>query len=96
VFESPRFGRHTGPDGLKKFAALYKGSLGGARVLHVVTNLTLDLNGSDGAGICYLLYYHYKDGARSAIDARVLHSTLRKTSAGWRFASRQVTILGHN
>jgi 3-phenylpropionate/cinnamic acid dioxygenase small subunit len=96
VCETLRFGRHAGPDGLKKFAALYKESLGGARVLHVVTNLTLDLNGSDGAGICYLLYYHYKDGRIQQSTVAYYTDKLHKTGAGWRFANRQLTILGHN
>ena len=96
VFESPRFGRHAGPDGLKKFAALYKESLGGARILHVVSNLTLDLSASDGAGICYLLYYHCKDGRVQQSTVAYYTDQLRKTGAGWRFASRQVTILGHH
>src|SRR4029077_14359830 len=95
-FENPRFGRHAGPDGLKKLAAQYKESLGGARVLHMVTNLMLDLNGSDGVGICYLLYYHYKDGRVQRPTFVIYTEKLHRPGAGWRFGSRQMTILGHN
>ena len=96
VFESPRFGRHAGTDGLKKFAAMYKESLGGARVLHVVTNHTFEISGSTGSGTCYLLYYHCKDGRVQQTTVGYYTDKLRKTDAGWRFESRQVTILGHS
>ena len=56
VFESPRFGKHSGRDGLKHFAALYKESLGGAQVLHVVANPAFELDGAEtqarGVGCC--------------------------------------------
>src|SRR5271168_71724 len=62
VFESPRFGKHSGRDGLRKFTARYKESLGGAQVQQSTVGFYTD--------------------------------KLRKTPAGWRFVSRQVTILG--
>src|SRR5271155_5039038 len=62
VFESPRVGKSSGRDGLKRFAAMYKESLGVARVLHVVANPAFDLDGDSGGGTSYLLYYHCKDG----------------------------------
>jgi 3-phenylpropionate/cinnamic acid dioxygenase small subunit len=96
VFESPRFGRHAGQDGLKKFGALYKESLGGARPLHVVTNVTCEIDGNSATGACYLLYYHCKDGRVQQTTVGYYTDQLAKTPAGWRFKSRQVTILGHN
>jgi 3-phenylpropionate/cinnamic acid dioxygenase small subunit len=96
VFESPRFGRHAGPDGLKKFGALYKESLGGARPLHVVTNLNLEIDGANATDVCYLLYYHCKDGRVQQTTVAYYTDQLAKTPAGWRFKSRQVTILGHS
>ena len=58
VFESPRFGKHSGRDGLRKFTARYKESLGGAQVQHVVANPSFELDGDSGSGTSYLLYYH--------------------------------------
>ncbi|MGH7923843.1 MAG: nuclear transport factor 2 family protein, partial [Candidatus Binatus sp.] len=55
VFDSPRFGKYGGRDALKRFAALYKESLGGAQVLHVVANPAFDLNGDSGSGTAHLL-----------------------------------------
>ena len=96
VFASPRFGKHSGRDGLKKFAALYKESLGGAQVLHVVANPSFELDGGSGTGVAYLLYYHCKDGHVQQSTVGYYTDQLRKTPSGWRFASRQVTILGHH
>ena len=96
IFESPRFGKHSGRDGLKRFAALYKESLGGAQVLHVVANPAFELSGDSGSGTSYLLYYHCKDGKVQQATVGYYTDKLRKTPAGWRFASRQVTILGHH
>lgn len=96
VFESPRFGSHAGPAGLKKFAALYKESLGGAKILHVVTNVLYALDGNSGSGTAYLLYYHCKDGRIQQTTVGHYTDKLEKTAGGWRFKSRQVTILGHS
>src|SRR5439155_21284315 len=63
AFESPRFGRFAGHENLRKFAAMYTESLSGAQVRHVITNLTLEFETTDRAsGLCYLSYYHSKDG----------------------------------
>ena len=96
VFDSPRFGKHSGRDGLKRFAALYKESLGGAQVLHVVANPAFELDGASGTGTAHLLYYHCKDGRVQQSTVGYYTDKLRKTPGGWRFASRQVTILGHH
>jgi hypothetical protein len=96
TFESPRFGKHSGRDGLRRFTAIYKESLGGAQVLHVVANPHFELDGDNGSGISYLLYYHCKDGRVQQCTVGYYTDKLRKTPRGWRFTSRQVTILGHH
>jgi hypothetical protein len=96
TFESPRFGKHSGPDGLKRFAALYKESLGGAQVLHVVTNHTCHIEGNSGSGTTYLLYFHCKGGQVQQRTVAYYTDKLEKTADGWRFKSRQVTMLGHS
>ncbi|HXN13509.1 MAG TPA: nuclear transport factor 2 family protein [Candidatus Acidoferrales bacterium] len=95
-FDSPRFGKHGGRDGLRRFTALYKESLGGALVLHVVANPAFDLDGDSGSGVSYLLYYHCKNGKVQQSTVGYYTDKLRKTPTGWRFASRVVTILGHH
>ncbi len=50
VFESPIFGRHQGSQGLLKFTAQYKESMGGAKVVHVMSNVTFRLDGEHGTG----------------------------------------------
>ncbi len=65
-------------------------------MLHVVANPAFELDGDNGAGTSYLLYYHCKDGKVQQSTVGFYTDALRKTSAGWRFASRIVTILGHH
>ena len=73
IFESPRFGKHSGRDGLKRFAAMYKESLGGAQVLHVVANPAFEIDGDNGSGTSLpaLLSLQGRQGA--AVDGGLLH-----------------------
>ena len=96
VFDSPRFGKHSGRDGLERFAALYKESLGGAQVLHVVANPAFELDGDSGAGTPTCSTTTARTGKVQQSTVGYYTDKLRKTPAGWRFASRQVTILGHH
>src|SRR5260370_8567241 len=56
TFESPRFGKHSGRDGFRRFSPMYKESLGGAPVLNVVANPPFDLDADSGGRISYILY----------------------------------------
>jgi 3-phenylpropionate/cinnamic acid dioxygenase small subunit len=94
VFDSPRFGKHTGREGLRRFAAIYKESLGGARPFHQITNVIFHIEGDQASGCCYLTYYHCKDGKAALSAAGRYTDKLRKVGGGWRFESRKVTIDG--
>jgi uncharacterized protein (TIGR02246 family) len=94
VFESPRFGRHAGRDGLRRFAAIYKESLGGAKPFHQMTNVLFAVHGERATGCCYLTYYHCKDGHAALSAAGHYTDSLRKVNGAWRFESRKVTIDG--
>ena len=37
TFESSRFGKHAGREGLRRFCAIYKESLGGAKPVHTLS-----------------------------------------------------------
>ncbi len=63
-------------------------------MLHVVANPAFELDGDSGTGTSYLLYYHCKEGKVQQSTVGYYTDKLRKTPAGWRFVSRQVTILG--
>jgi hypothetical protein len=94
VFESPRFGRHAGRDDLKKFTALYRESLGGARVIHLAHNILMKIEGERASGYCDFSYFHCKDARIQQETVGFYTDVMRKTPAGWRFLSRCVTILG--
>jgi uncharacterized protein (TIGR02246 family) len=96
VFESGRFGRHQGQEGLRKFTRIYRDSLGGASVLHVITNVLFKIEGDGAAGSCYLAYYHCKDGKIQQAAAGRYKDSLRKVNGRWLFASRKVSLDGHH
>jgi uncharacterized protein (TIGR02246 family) len=95
VFESARMGRHAGRDGLRRFTAIYKESLGGAAVRHVITNVSFQVDGDRGTGACYLVYYHLKDGRVQQTAVGQYRDRLRKSNGRWKFESRQVSLEGH-
>jgi uncharacterized protein (TIGR02246 family) len=94
VFESPRFGKHSGREGLRRFTAIYQDSLGGAKPFHQMTNVTFKVEGDKAIGCCYLTYYHCKDGKAALSAAGHYTDRLRKADGEWRFESRRVSIDG--
>ena len=95
VFESPRFGRHQGPDGLRRFVAIYKDSNGAAQVRHMMTNITFQVDGNRATGGCYLTYYHCKGGKATLEALGRYEDELRKVNGTWLFQRRRVFIDGH-
>jgi uncharacterized protein (TIGR02246 family) len=96
VFESSRFGRHSGRDGLRRFTQIYRDSLGGAQVRHVCTNLLFRIEGDAATGSCYLIYYHCNDGKIQQAAVGHYRDTMRKTGGRWKFQSRKVALDGHD
>lgn len=94
AFESPRFGRHVGRDGLRKFTAIYKDALGGAKSVHQMSNVTFVVRGDRASGGCYLAAYHCKDGRAELSAVGRYIDKLRKVDGHWKFETRQVVIDG--
>jgi uncharacterized protein (TIGR02246 family) len=94
TFESSRFGKHSGREGLRRFVAIYKESLGGAKPFHQMTNVIFKIVGDKASGCCYLTYYHCKDGKAALSAAGHYTDRLRKADGNWHFESRKVTIDG--
>ncbi|MGH7931915.1 MAG: nuclear transport factor 2 family protein [Candidatus Binataceae bacterium] len=95
TFESPLLGTHSGAQGLLKFTAIYKESMGGAQVRHVMNNVLFEVSGDRGTGSCYLLYYHCNDGKAALAVVGSYEDRLRKVNGTWLFESRKVHIDGH-
>jgi 3-phenylpropionate/cinnamic acid dioxygenase small subunit len=94
AFESQRFGKHLGHDGLRKFFAIYRESLGGAQGRHVITAIHFTIEGDRASGGCYLTYYHSKNGRTGLAAVGHYEDELRKDAGAWRFESRRVLIDG--
>ncbi len=94
TFESQRFGRHVGREGLCKFVKIYRNSLGGAQARHVVTGVYFEIDGDRADGSCYFTYYHSKDGRTALAAVGHYEDKLRKVDGRWRFESRVVRVDG--
>lgn len=94
VFASPRFGRHAGRDGLRRFTAVYKESLGGARVRHMISNVLVEIDGDRASGSCALSYFHTQGGKSELAALGGYRDRMRKVDGRWRFESRQVVLDG--
>jgi 3-phenylpropionate/cinnamic acid dioxygenase small subunit len=95
VFESPRFGRHSGSDGLRRFVTMSKEANGSAKVRHMLTNVAFQINGDTATGACYLTYYHCKNGKATLEALGRYEDELRKVNGDWLFRSRRVHVDGH-
>ncbi len=96
TFESPRFGRHTGHAGLRRFTQIYRESLGGAKPVHQISNVSFSINGDRATSGCYLVYYHCKEGKTALCAVGHYVDRLRKVSGEWKFESRLVVVDGHS
>ncbi len=94
IFESPRFGKHAGREGLCKFVKVYRESLVGAQARHVVTGVYFEIQGDRAIGSCYFIYYHSKDGRTALAAVGHYDDELRKVAGRWRFASRRISVDG--
>jgi 3-phenylpropionate/cinnamic acid dioxygenase small subunit len=95
LFDSPKFGRHVGYDGLKRFTEIYKESIGSEQVRHMITNVIFRVDGDRATGGCYLTYYHCKSGRATLEAVGRYDDQLRKVGGEWLFQSRRVYIDGH-
>ncbi len=94
VFESPRFGRYAGRDGLRRFTEIYREALGGVRVRHVSSTVGFEISGEQAAGLCYFAYFQCKGGKAELAAVGHYDDTLRKENGVWKFESRRVTVDG--
>ena len=101
VFESPRFGKHTGREGLRRFSAIYKDSLGGAKPFHQMTNVIFNIEGDKASGCCYLTYIIARERTTAALSACGRYNDRLRRRRRWAGASepqghhrrRQITTL---
>lgn len=94
VFESKRLGRHAGREALMAFTRLYKEYQAGAQVRHVISNISVRIEGDRATGTCYLTYYHSKNGKSELAAVGGYNDRLRKVDGKWLFEYRKVFVDG--
>lgn len=94
VFDSKRLGRHAGRYALIEFMRLYKEYQGGVQVRHVISNISVQIDGDRATGTCYLTYYHSKNGKSELLAVGGYSDKLRKIDGKWLFEYRKVFVDG--
>lgn len=92
--ESPILGKFVGPSGIREFArrtAQLK-TQHGAQFRHVVSNLSVEVDGERANATCYLLDFLTRDGKTALLSPGDYECGLRKVSGDWRFEHRRVTL----
>lgn len=89
--DSPIVGRHQGSEGLRVFAEKTAQAVRrGVRFRHVVTNLRIEVDGSQAKARCYLLDLVTIDGKSELLSPGEYECDLVRTDSGWLFQSRLV------
>jgi hypothetical protein len=91
-FSSRRLGTCRGFEALRKFAADYHEQLGGVQPRHIVTNISLKIDGDEARGMSYLSYYHVINGKVELAALGGYRDTMRKVDGHWLFASRDTFL----
>ena len=92
--ESPILGKFSGHAGVRDFAARTARlkQERGTQFRHVVSNLTVDVEGDRAHAICYLLDFMTRDGKTELLSPGEYDCTLRKTDGRWQFERRLVAM----
>jgi len=92
--DSPVLGRFEGHDGIRAFAqrtVAVRDERGG-QFRHVVSNLRVETDGDHAIARCYLLDFLTLQGRTELLSPGEYRCALVRGAAGWRFASRTVTM----
>ncbi|MGW5106082.1 nuclear transport factor 2 family protein [Nocardia sp. NPDC004123] len=92
TFSSPLLGTHTGFENLKRFATSYHENLAGVQVRHIISNISVEIDGTNAVGWCYLSYYHTESGETHLAALGGYRDTLRKVNGQWLFSRRDVFL----
>lgn len=90
--EHPVLGRRQGHAGLREFAEQYLKSLGGTKPRHFITNVAAELEGDNGTGSCYFLYYKTWHGRTELAAVGGYRDVLRKENGRWLMVRRRVFV----
>jgi len=89
VVEGPNFGRYVGRDQLRQFLVKYRAETAMFQVRHVISNITVEIEGDSAVGKCYLLHYRTHRGRTELSAIGGYHDHLRRVGGKWLFAERK-------
>ena len=95
VMESARLGRFEGHVGLRKFAGGIPETRSGAQIRHLCTNQIMDLDGDQGTGSCYFMYFDCKNQNIQQVTVGEYRDVLKRVDGRWKIKHRRVELYGH-
>lgn len=93
VFESGH-GHFAGRDALVENMAYLNGAMGRRKQRHVITNVSIHLEGDRGTGTAYFIDCVALDGKILVIAFGTYQDELRKVDGRWRFSYRKGNVEG--
>jgi len=88
---SPAVGAHTGHAAIRTFGERFaRFRQNGAQLRHIVSNLTMQVDGDRGHATCYLTVFLTRDGQSRFLPPGQYDCELRKVAGVWRFQNRVV------
>jgi 3-phenylpropionate/cinnamic acid dioxygenase small subunit len=91
VFASA-LGSFQGRQALIDFAKGYHETLGGAQQRHIVSNISVNLEGARGTAVSTLTLYVTREGATQFLGVGIYEDELVKIDGEWLLAKRQVSL----
>jgi uncharacterized protein (TIGR02246 family) len=95
VLESPAVGIYAGRQGIREFAQRFaRFREGGAQLRHFISNLAMQVDGTEARATCYLLTVITRDGKTELMPPGRYDCRLAKVDGAWLFAHRLVVLDG--
>lgn len=94
ALDSPAVGVYSGKKGIREFAARFaKFNERGSQLRHVISNMEIEMTGSDRAEVkCYLTAFVTHDGKSRLLAPGTYDCRLRKENGEWLFEYRLVRM----
>ncbi|MBV9825067.1 MAG: nuclear transport factor 2 family protein [Alphaproteobacteria bacterium] len=91
MLQSPAIGTRSGTAAIRDFAERFAAMRSaGTQFRHLITNLAVEISGTEARATCYLLVYITRDGKSAPLPPGRYECDLTKHNDTWRFRRRVV------
>ncbi len=90
VFTSSHQGSFKGVDALRTYCHDYHTYLNGRQARHVISNVSVEIDGDNARGTTYLTLYETTERVTTLVAIGQYHDIYLRHEGKWRFASREI------